>query len=86
MSKGFQNSIDQELDESGTWKLFNARHLNYRYGHEFIEGNTYSRCFIMQINYQLNVWEEAFYSSILPHSWKNLILLVALVTFGFKEF
>ena len=32
------------------------------------EGNTYSRYLIMQINYHLNVLEETFYSSILPHS------------------
>ena len=41
----------------------------------------------MQINYQLNVREEAFirpfYHTV---QLKNLILLVALVTFGFKEF
>ena len=68
------------------WKLFNARRLNCWYGREFIEGNTCNRYFIMQINYQLNVWEETFYLFILPHGWKNLILLVALITFGFKSF
>ena len=48
-------------------------------------GNTYSRYFIMQINYQLNVWEETFYLPILPHSWK-LDFIGSFSYFRLKEF
>ena len=40
----------------------------------------------MQINYQLNMYEKKFLFVYFTTQLKNLILLVALVTVGFKEF